>query len=31
MRRAGVQGVTGGRKWKRILPDTIATDLVKWE
>lgn len=29
MRRAGLQGVTGRRKWKRILPDTIATDLVE--
>src|SRR3546814_20003115 len=29
MRRAGLQGVTGRRKWKRIMPDTIATDLVE--
>ncbi|MBG6095815.1 transposase InsO family protein [Nocardioides luteus] len=29
MRRAGLQGVTGRRKWKRIRPDTIATDLVE--
>jgi putative transposase len=29
MRRAGLQGVTGRRRWKRILPDTIATDLVE--
>ncbi len=29
MRRAGLRGVTGRRKWKRILPDTIATDLVE--
>ena len=29
MRRAGPQGVTGRRKWKRIRPDNIATDLVE--
>jgi putative transposase len=29
MRRAGLQGVTGRRKWKRTRPDTIATDLVE--
>ena len=29
MRRAGLQGVAGRRKWKRINPDTIATDLVE--
>ena len=28
MRRAGLQGLTGRRKWKRIRPDNIATDLV---
>jgi putative transposase len=29
MRRAGLQGVTGRRKWMRIPPDNIATDLVE--
>ncbi len=29
MRRAGLQGLTGRRKWKRIRPDNIATDLVE--
>ncbi|GAB2755711.1 hypothetical protein GCM10027020_04830 [Nocardioides salsibiostraticola] len=29
MRRAGLAGVTGRRKWKRIRTDDIATDLVK--
>src|SRR5699024_10923487 len=29
MRRAGLQGVTGRRKWKRTRPDNIATDLVE--
>ncbi len=29
MRRAGLQGAAGRRKWKRIRPDTIATDLVE--
>ena len=29
MRRAGLQGVGGRRKWKRIRPDNIATDLVE--
>lgn len=29
MRRAGLQGVTGRRKWKRIKPDNIACDLVE--
>ena len=29
MRRAGLQGVTGRRKWKRTHPDTIASDLVE--
>ncbi len=29
MRRAGLQGITGRRKWKRIRPDHIATDLVE--
>ena len=29
MRRAGLQGVTGRRKWKRIKPDNITTDLVE--
>jgi transposase InsO family protein len=29
MRRAGLQGVTGRRKWKRTRPDTIASDLVE--
>jgi putative transposase len=28
MRRAGLQGVTGRRKWKRIQPNHIASDLV---
>lgn len=28
MRRAGLQGLTGRRKWKRIRPDNIAVDLV---
>jgi putative transposase len=28
MRRAGLQGLTGRRKWKRIRADHIATDLV---
>ncbi len=28
MRRAGLQGAAGRRKWKRIRPDNIATDLV---
>ncbi len=29
MRRAGLQGITGRRKWKRIRPDNIAIDLVE--
>lgn len=29
MRRAGLQGVAGRRKWKRIRADDISTDLVK--
>ena len=29
MRRAGLQGVTGRRKWKRIRPDSVAADLVE--
>ena len=29
MRRAGLQGLTGRRKWKRIRADDIATDLVE--
>jgi putative transposase len=29
MRRAGLRGVSGRRKWKRIRPDNIATDLVE--
>lgn len=29
MRRAGLQGVTGRRRWKRIRPDDIATDRVE--
>jgi len=29
MRRAGIRGVTGRRKWKRIRSDDIATDLVE--
>ena len=29
MRRAGLKGLTGRRKWKRIRPDVIATDLVE--
>jgi putative transposase len=29
MRRAGLQGMTGRRKWKRIKPDNIAIDLVQ--
>jgi len=29
MRRAGLQGVTGRRKWKRIMPNTMANDLVE--
>jgi putative transposase len=29
MRRAGLQGAVGRRKWKRVRPDTIATDLVE--
>lgn len=29
MRRAGLQGVAGRRKWKRMKPDNIATDLVE--
>ena len=29
MRRAGLAGVTGRRKWKRIRADDIATDLVE--
>lgn len=29
MRRAGVQGVGGRSRWKRVKPDNIATDLVK--
>ncbi len=29
MRRAGLQGAAGRRKWKRIRPDNIATDLVE--
>ena len=28
MRRAGLQGVSGRRKWKRIRPDNLASDLV---
>ncbi len=29
MRRAGLAGITGRRKWKRIRTDDIATDLVE--
>lgn len=29
MRRAGLQGLAGLRRWKRIIPDQIATDLVE--
>jgi len=29
MRHAGLQGAAGRRKWKRIRPDNIATDLVE--
>ena len=29
MRRAGLQGLTGRRKWKRIRGDNIASDLVE--
>lgn len=29
MRRAGLQGLTGRRRWKRIRPDDIATDRVE--
>jgi transposase InsO family protein len=29
MHRAGLQGVTGRPKWKRIKPDNIATDKVE--
>jgi putative transposase len=29
MRRAGMQGISGRRKWKRIRADDISTDLVK--
>ncbi len=29
MQRAGLQGVSGRRKWRRSKPDTIATDLVE--
>ncbi|WNM23305.1 IS3 family transposase [Demequina capsici] len=29
MKRAGLQGVSGRRKWRRSKPDTIATDLVE--
>lgn len=29
MRRAGLQGVGGRSRWKRVKPDNIATDLVK--
>ncbi len=28
MRRAGLRGVTGRPKWRRIKPDSIATDLI---
>lgn len=29
MRRAGLQGLTGRRKWKRICADDVASDLVE--
>ncbi|WP_460832537.1 IS3 family transposase [Nocardioides hungaricus] len=29
MQRAGLQGISGRKKWRRIRPDTIATDLVE--
>lgn len=29
MRRAGLAGITGRRRWKRIPPDNIATDRVE--
>ncbi len=29
MQRAGLKGLTGRRRWKRVLPDQIASDLVK--
>lgn len=29
MRRAGLQGISGRRKWKRISAEDISTDLVK--
>jgi putative transposase len=28
MRTAGLQGLSGRRKWRRTVPDSIATDLV---
>lgn len=31
MHRAGLQGISGRRKWKRIRADDISTDLVKRE
>lgn len=27
--RAGLQGISGRKKWRRIKPDIIATDLVE--
>ncbi|WP_370642687.1 DDE-type integrase/transposase/recombinase [Nesterenkonia sp. DZ6] len=29
MRRAGIKGLTGRRKWRRMLPDELAADLVQ--
>lgn len=29
MQRAGLQGISGRKKWRRIKPDTVATDLVE--
>ncbi|MBZ5736203.1 DDE-type integrase/transposase/recombinase, partial [Nocardioides sp. TRM66260-LWL] len=29
MRRAGLQGISGPKKWRKIKPDTVATDLVQ--
>ena len=29
MQRAGLAGITGRRKWRRVKPDMIATDLVE--
>jgi transposase InsO family protein len=29
MQRAGLQGISGRKKWRRIKPDTLATDVVE--